>query len=81
MTAIGWAGVALGTGFVIADTRHIPAFSDPSDDVVPPRGPVLLAAGATSLVLGLSLALPPDLDRRGIALVPTGPGMLLMGRF
>ena len=81
MTAAGWAGVALGTGFLIADTRHTPAFSDPSDDVVPPRGPAILAIGATSLVLGLSLALPPDLNRRGIALVPAGPGMVLTGRF
>ena len=81
LSVAGWGGVALGTGFMIADGRSDSPFGPQEDDQLPPRGPIVIGIGGAFLVLGLSLALPPTIAGLEVDVTPTGTGVLVTGRF
>jgi hypothetical protein len=80
-TAAGWAGVAAGAAFMVADGKSDSPFGPTEVSEIAPRGPVIAATGSVLLVMGLSLALPPDGSAVPVIVVPAGAGVLVTGRF
>ncbi|GEM_PF-2891250 len=81
LSILGFSGVALGTGFMIADSDSDSPFGPKEDQEITPRGPIAIGIGATFLVVGLSLALPPAVDGLDLRVAPAGPGLVVLGRF